>query len=101
LRKKTLQPNFYVYYEFKDVMMPGDHTLKIECWDEDVIGDDTIGVAKIDIENRWFTSSWYDKDQEGLEWRPKEWLPLMSPITPIPQGKLEVSQEAFEILSPR
>ena len=38
LRNKTLQPNFYTYYEFKDVMMPGDHTLLVELWDEDLFG---------------------------------------------------------------
>ena len=33
LQKETLQPLFYVMYEFRDCTMPGDHTLTIEVSD--------------------------------------------------------------------
>jgi len=89
LRPKTLCPNFYLYYEFKDVVMPGDHTLTIEVWDEDVIGDDNIGKVQVDIEDRHYAKTWYDRPVDAKKWQPKEWLPIMSTSTPIPQGKLE------------
>jgi len=89
LRKATLQPNFYTYYEFKDVVMPGDHTLTVEVWDEDLMSDDIIGKVKVDLEDRHYTRSWYERDIETKKWQPKEWLPIMSPSSAIPQGRLE------------
>ena len=43
LREGTQSPNFYSYYEFKDVKMPGDHTLSIEVWDSHELARDLIG----------------------------------------------------------
>ena len=85
LRESTQSPNIYAYYEFKDVKMPGDHTLTIEVWDNNVMGNDLIGKAKVDLEDRHFTRSWWDKDISELKWRPKEWLPLWSPDSALPQ----------------
>lgn len=85
LRESTQSPNIYCYYEFKGVKMPGDHTLTIEVFDNNIMGDDLIGRAKVDIEDRHFTRSWWDKDINELKWRPKEWLPLWSPDSALPQ----------------
>jgi len=90
LRKHTLQPMFYVMYEFRDCTMPGDHTLTIEVWDEDLIGDDLIGKAHIDLENRWYCRKWWDKELDDLKKRPKELVPLWSNTSGVPQGRLEI-----------
>eukprot|EP00656_Telonema_subtile_P053724 TRINITY_DN7845_c0_g2_i4.p1 TRINITY_DN7845_c0_g2~~TRINITY_DN7845_c0_g2_i4.p1 ORF type:complete len:1170 (+),score=289.91 TRINITY_DN7845_c0_g2_i4:179-3688(+) len=90
LRESTQSPSFYTYYEFKDVKMPGDHTLTIEIWDNNLMGNDLIGKAKVDLEDRHFTRSWWDKDISELKWRPKEWLPLWSTSSGLPQGRVEV-----------
>jgi len=90
LRQETLQPLFYVMYEFRDCNMPGDHTLTVEVWDADVIGDDLIGKAKIDVENRWYCHKWTDHPSEFIAKRPKELVPLWSPMSGVPQGRLEI-----------
>ena len=58
IQYETIQPLFYVMYEFRDCTMPGDHTITIEVWDEDYLGDDLIGKASIDIEDRWYSANW-------------------------------------------
>jgi len=88
LQTQTLQPLFYVMYEFRDCNMPGAHTLTIEVWDEDFLGDDLIGKAIIDIEDRWYCPKWYDF--QPLDKRPKEYVPLWSPMSGVPQGRLEI-----------
>lgn len=90
IRYVTLQPLFYVMYEFRDCNMPGDHTLTIEVWDNDLLGDDLIGKAKIDVENRWYCPKWFKHPPEYLAKRPKELVPLWSPMSGVPQGRLEV-----------
>jgi len=69
--------------------MPGDHTLTIECWDHDLLGDDLIGKAIVDIENRWYAKRWWDHPEPFISKRPKELLPLWSPMSGVPQGRLE------------
>jgi len=89
-QNETLQPLFYVMYEFRDCTMPGDHTLNIEVWDYDFLGDDLIGKAAIDIEDRWYSDRWSDHDEDFLKKRPKELVPLWSPMSGTPQGRLEI-----------
>ena len=56
-----------------------------QVWANGLMSDDLIGKAKVDIEDRHFTSSWWDKSVDELKWRPKEWLPLWSPDSALPQ----------------
>ena len=65
--------------------MPGS---LMQVWDEDFLGDDLIGKAIIDIEDRWYCPKWYDF--QPLDKRPKEYVPLWSPMSGVPQGRLEV-----------
>jgi len=90
LRKMNNNPMFYVMYEFRDCNMPGDHTLEIEVWDEDFIGDDLIGKARIDVEDRWYSRAWYEYPIEFLKKRPKELVPLWSPLAGTSRGRLEL-----------
>eukprot|EP01084_Bolivina_argentea_P113163 201741_1 len=53
----SLNPSFCESFEFS-LILPGISELKIEVWDYDGIGDDLIGITRIDIEDRWYSKKW-------------------------------------------
>ena len=100
LVKNSLNPFFYRAFEFKNVRMPGDTTLRVSVMDKpkkDLIGrigqlfkgkkDEEVGSTRIDLADRWFSEEWRAmglQEETDKRYRPKptESRPLFSPLCP-------------------
>ena len=98
--KNSLNPFFYRVFEFKDVRMPGDTTLRVSVMDKpkkDLIGrigqlfkgkkDEEVGSTSIHLEDRWFSKQWrkmglQEETAERFRPKPTETRPLFSPLCP-------------------
>ena len=86
--------------------LPGAGRLRVQVMDKDEIGnDDLIGSTTIDLEDRWFSTTWQQagranrrdgrENRDGMpsqvRWdtKPLEMRPLFVPSTASPQGTLE------------
>ncbi|MGL4948646.1 MAG: hypothetical protein ACRC42_04720, partial [Mycoplasma sp.] len=61
------------WYKFYDipVELPGPASWKLEVWDyDDLLSDDLIGETIIDLEDRYFDSTWQDLVHKPVEVRP-------------------------------
>ena len=54
-----MNPKFNTVYDFK-TFLPGISELQIEVYDYDEVGDDLLGITKIDLENRYFSPTFRD-----------------------------------------
>eukprot|EP01083_Nonionella_stella_P138040 420019_1 len=94
--KDCLEPAFYESFEF-DVIIPGPSMLKIEVWDFDGIGDDLIGKTCIDIEDRWYSSTWRSLKKETNNTMPLEYRTLRMDSSPQEQGILQLWLEIITL----
>jgi len=84
-KKNTSRPPFFKCYEL-DINFPQDTLLEVGVWDWDRIGaDDMVGMSKIDLENRYFSSDW-----KNYQFKPIEYRTLWNPCSSNPQGQLKL-----------
>ena len=91
---KSLNPNFFYVFQFKQCLLPGPSQLKIQLLDGKFNAlsgstDDTrlIGETVIDLEDRWFCKDWRD-----VKYKPREVRDLVNEDTlpGVSQGKLSL-----------
>ena len=82
---------WYKYYDIP-TEIPGGSTLTLQCWDyDDLMSDDLIGETVIDLEDRFFDSTWQD-----LQHKPIEVRPLIHPDLSGCQGEAYLWLEIFD-----
>ena len=82
---------WYKYYDIP-AEIPGSSTLTLEVWDyDDLLSDDLIGTTTIDLEDRFFDSTWQE-----LVHKPIEVRPLLHPDISGSQGEAYMWIDMFE-----
>lgn len=62
-------PDFNRSFEFSAIL-PGDSMLKVQVYDyDDLLPDDKIGSTKIDLEDRYFSTTWSSISEKPVETR--------------------------------
>jgi hypothetical protein len=94
---KTLNPYFGQVYEWKNISMPGTPALKVEVFDDDMLGDDPMGLTEIDVEERFFSEEWrkLGVGEDSVVRRPSECRDLFLGESKITQGSIEMWIEIF------
>ena len=94
---KTLNPYFGQVYEWTRIKIPGTSALKVEVFDDDVIGEDLVGVTEVDIEERFLSQEWQDLGlgNDNIVRRPSECRDLFCKGHTVTQGSIEMWVEVF------
>lgn len=94
---KTLNPYFGQVYEWTRIKIPGTPALKVEVFDDDVIGEDLVGVTEVDIEERFLSQEWQDLGvgSDNVVRRPSECRDLFCKGHAVTQGSIEMWVEVF------
>lgn len=62
-------PEFYMTYEYADVVMPGSAYLNIDVMKKDLVNNQLIGSTFIDLEERLYVPEWTQYEKKPVEKR--------------------------------